>query len=147
MVLAKSNRDVNQKEAIGNSEFTLTPRALFAPDGTILPCHDKTKLIHLLNKLTKEVVSEGDLQLPQARSILQQDADSTSSDAPSRNIALVDGMVLVQKLSKKPVTMVTAKECECFNEKPMSLTRDCEEIIMVFDTYRPKFLKNATRDK
>lgn len=46
MVLARSNRDINQKEAIGNYEFTLTPRALFAPDGTVLPCHDKSKLIH-----------------------------------------------------------------------------------------------------
>ena len=49
MVLARSSRDINQKEAIGNYEFTLTPRALFAPDGTILPCLDKSKLIHLLN--------------------------------------------------------------------------------------------------
>src|SRR6218665_107621 len=29
MVLAKSSRDINQKEVIGNFEFTLTPRALF----------------------------------------------------------------------------------------------------------------------
>lgn len=31
MILAKSNRQINQKHAIGNYEFTLTPRALFAP--------------------------------------------------------------------------------------------------------------------
>ena len=37
MVLARSSRDINQKKAIGNHKFTLTPRALFAPDGTILP--------------------------------------------------------------------------------------------------------------
>ena len=41
MVLAKSSRDINQKEAIGNHEFTLTPRALFALDGTILQCLTK----------------------------------------------------------------------------------------------------------
>ena len=51
MVLARSSRDINHKEAIGNHKFTLTPRALFAPDGTILPCLDKSKLIHLLSKL------------------------------------------------------------------------------------------------
>ena len=55
MILARSSRDINQKEAIGNHEFTLTPRALFAPDGTILPCLDTTKLIHLLAKLTPAV--------------------------------------------------------------------------------------------
>ena len=31
MVLTKSNRDIDQKNALGNYEFTLTPRALFAP--------------------------------------------------------------------------------------------------------------------
>jgi len=38
MVLTRSNRDIDQKSAIGNYEFTLTPRALFAPDGSVLPC-------------------------------------------------------------------------------------------------------------
>ncbi|KAK1887187.1 putative FKBP-type peptidyl-prolyl cis-trans isomerase [Dissostichus eleginoides] len=66
MVLARSNRDSNQKEAIGNYEFTLTPRALFASNGTILPCHDKSKLINLLEKLTREDVPHEDHQLPQA---------------------------------------------------------------------------------
>ncbi|KAH3861014.1 hypothetical protein DPMN_023940 [Dreissena polymorpha] len=48
MVLATSNRDIDQKNAIGNYEFTLTPRALFAPDGSILPCNDQSNLIHSL---------------------------------------------------------------------------------------------------
>ncbi|XP_014676761.1 PREDICTED: uncharacterized protein LOC106816650 [Priapulus caudatus] len=46
MVLARSSRDIDQKHAIGNYEFTLTTRALFAPDGSILPCTDKSNLIH-----------------------------------------------------------------------------------------------------
>jgi len=53
-VTARSNRDIDQKDAIRNCEFTLTPRALFAPDGTVLPCQDKSKLIHLLIKLAKD---------------------------------------------------------------------------------------------
>jgi hypothetical protein len=94
LVLARSSRDISQKEAIGNHEFTLTPTALFAPDGTILPCLDKSKLIHLLNKLTTaETPQEG-----------QQPADGmdTTSDALIRKIALVDRMVLLQKMAKKP---------------------------------------------
>ena len=51
MVLTRSNRDIDQKNTIGNYEFTLTPRALFAPDGSMLPCTDKSKLIHNLQKL------------------------------------------------------------------------------------------------
>src|SRR5258705_3701438 len=51
LLVANAFRPLRQKEAIGNYEFTVTPRALFAPDGTILPCQDKSKLISLLNKL------------------------------------------------------------------------------------------------
>ena len=35
MILTRSNRDIDQKTAVGNYEFTLTPRALFAPDGSL----------------------------------------------------------------------------------------------------------------
>ena len=35
MILAKSTRDIDQKGAIGNHEFTLTPRSLFPPDGSM----------------------------------------------------------------------------------------------------------------
>ena len=94
MVLARSNRDINQKDAVGNYEFTLTPRALFAPDGTVLPCQDKSKLIHLLIKLAKDEES-------QAACMDHQDAMKIgTSNSSSRKIALVDGMVLVQRLTK-----------------------------------------------
>ena len=45
MVLTRSNRDTDQKNAVANYEFTLTPRALFAPDGSMLPCTDSSKLM------------------------------------------------------------------------------------------------------
>ena len=51
MVLARSNRDIDQKQAVGTYEFTLTPRALFSPNGSVLPCNDKSKCIHVLEKL------------------------------------------------------------------------------------------------
>jgi len=63
-------------------------------------------------------------------------------------IALVDGMVLVQQMAKQPATIVTVRDLsECFNDRLMSLTRDYDEIILVFDTYRDDSLKSATRDK
>ena len=72
----------------------------------------------------------------------------TTPDALSRKIALVDAMVLLQKMAKKPATIVTVKHLsECFNDRLMSLTRDYDEIILVFDTYRDDSLKSATRDK
>ena len=65
MVLARSSRDINQKDAIGNHEFTVTPRALFASDGTILPCLNKWKFIHLNNLTTAETPQEAGPNLEQ----------------------------------------------------------------------------------
>ena len=41
MVLARSNRDIDLKQAVGNYEFILTPRALFAPNRSMFKCHGK----------------------------------------------------------------------------------------------------------
>ena len=51
MVLACSNRDIDLKQAVGIYEFTLTSRLLFSSDGAVLPCSDKSKLIHTLEKM------------------------------------------------------------------------------------------------
>ena len=155
MVLARSKRDIDLKQAIGNYEFTLTPRALFAPNGAMLPCNDKSKLIHLLEKLGTAEPPDDDQQQLQDASGLQRDAvDSETMDFthtegdPSRKIALVDGMVVLQKMTKKPATVVTVMDLsECFNARLMSLTRDCDEIILVFDTYKADSLKSTTREK
>jgi len=42
MVLSRSNRDVDHEDSIGNFEFAVTPRARFAPDGSLLSCTDKS---------------------------------------------------------------------------------------------------------
>ena len=58
MILAKSTRDIDQKGAIGNHEFNLTPRSLFSPDGSMIRCTDKSKLFRLLEMLGKEAELE-----------------------------------------------------------------------------------------
>ena len=81
MVLATSSRAIDQKNAIGNYEFTLTPRALFAPDGSILPCSDKSKLIHSLENFCKTNENHTD-----AESTEQTDDIADSSNSISRTI-------------------------------------------------------------
>ena len=58
MILAKSTINIDQKGAIGNHEFTLKPRSLFSPDGSMLRCTDMSKLIRLLEMLGKETKLE-----------------------------------------------------------------------------------------
>ena len=100
-----------------------TSRAMFALDGTVLPCEDKSTLIHLLVKLAKDKKS-------QAACMDYQDVMETeTSNSPSLEIALVDGMVglLVQRLTKKQATVLTVKDTSiCFNDRLMFLTQDFE---------------------
>ena len=66
---------------------------------------------------------------------------------PTRKIAPVDGMVVVQMLTK-PATVGTVKDLsEWFYDRLMSLTRDYDEVILVFDTYKADSLKHITRQK
>lgn len=115
----------------------MTPRALFASDGSVLPCTDKSKLIHLLEQLASEKTAQGDS--------LQDEATEEDNLNPSKRVAVVDGMVLVQKLTKKPATMVTVRDLsQSFYERLMNLTQNFDEVILVFDTYKTDSLKNAT---
>ena len=147
MVLARSSRQIDQKQAIGNYEFTLTPRALFAPNGNLLPCTDKSNLIHLLENFAKKDRAHQDQS--QVADISSTEAMVSNQESHSvRKIALVDGMVVVQKLTKKPATVITVKNLsEWFYDRVMSLTKDCHEVILVFDTYKPDSLKRITREK
>ena len=130
MVLVRSNRDINQKNAIGNYEFTLTLRAMFAPGGTVLLC--------LLIRLARNEAACMDHQVAM---------ETGNSNSPSRKIALVDGMLFLQRLTEKPGTVVTVNDLSvCFNDRLMSLTQDSltqdsNEIVLVFDTYRANSLR------
>lgn len=51
-------------------------------------------------------------------------------------------------IQNETATLVTLKDLSsCFNDRLMQLTRDYDEIILVFDTYRADSLKSATREK
>ena len=89
MGLTRSNRDIDQKDAVGNYEFTLTPRALFAPDGSILAW---SKLIHILEKLASTVNTN--------ESLPSSEWNDCLSTSLITKIAIVDGMVLVQKVTQ-----------------------------------------------
>jgi len=148
MVLAKSNRDIDKKSAAGNFEFTLTPRALFAPDGSILPCAGKSKLIHCLEKLDKNNETDQNAQLPSSEDHVEAIDEPETSIAASPKIVIVDGMVLVQQTTKKSGTISIVKDLsQHFNDRLLTLTEDFDEVILVFDTYKAESLKQKTRQK
>ena len=147
MILARSNRDIDQKHAIGTYEFTLTPRALFSPDGSLLPCTDKSKLIHSLKSIADNDPS-GENRSLGVKVNEEENVVQTSDEGEHPKIAVVDGMVIVQKLNIKGATVKTVRDLSiCYNDRLMDITRDYDEVIVVFDTYKHDSLKSKTRER
>jgi len=147
MVVTRLNResDIDQKNAVGNYEFTLTPRTLFAPDGSMLMCTDMSKLMHELEKLASTVDGNDHNEILAPN---EQDGLAFTSPANAK-IAIVDGMVLVQKMTKnKKSKFSTVKDlAQDFIDKLRNMTAGFSEVILVFDTYKPNSLKEKTRER
>ena len=113
-------------------EFTLTPRSLFTPDSEVLPCNDKATLIHGLEAMEKEQTN---------------DTTRLTEDC-CQKIAVVDGMVVVQKLSAKVSSVDTVRDLGLFfNDRILNIKRDYDEVTIVLDTYRRESLKNKNLER
>ena len=56
--------------------------------------------------------------------------------------------MLVQKLSTRAASLETVKDLSVYsNDRLVDLTKDYDEVIVVFDTYRAGSLKKRTRQK
>ena len=44
LIIARTREGLDVQDLIGRSEFSCVPRSLFAPDGSLLPCIDKSKI-------------------------------------------------------------------------------------------------------
>jgi hypothetical protein len=97
----------------------------------------KSNLIHLLENLAKKDTAHQEKS--QAADHASTVAMGSSQEGhPISKIVLVDGMVIVQQLTKKPTTVITVKNLsEWFYDRVMFLNKDCNEVILVFDTYKP----------
>ena len=130
------------KECNSHYEFTLIPRALFAPDESMLRCTDKSKLIHNLVKLSNANETNEKTETP---TVDKQD-DDDDRDAPVTSltyprIVVVDWIVLDQKMTIKKRTLGAVKYLtQSLNDRLTSLTARFSEVILVFDTYKPAWL-------
>jgi hypothetical protein len=125
MVISKSSRDINQADAIGEFEFTTIPRSLFAADKSLLPCLDKSKLVHQL----EQVVADQEV----------------NNNGPA--IAIIDGMTMLQKMQKLPDMKSMLDLGQQFVATLKHTTAKFTEVHLVFDTYKAKSLKTATRQR
>ena len=80
MMVAKSRPEIDIKEAIGQHEFSVVPRSLFANDGTMFHCSMKSALISILEKTGESLDTS-------------RTDDSVASSAPSTmTVAIIDGV-------------------------------------------------------
>ena len=108
----------------------------------MLPCTDKSKLIHNLEKLATTVETN------QYTEILASNEQNDPLDDPISKIA-IDGMVLVQKMMKnKKGTFSTVKYlAQSFNDRLTTLTAGFSEVILVFNAYKRDSLKGKRRER
>lgn len=139
LIVARSRPEINSKDAIGQYEFTALPRALFAMDGTLLPCTDKSKVMGILEDLPKKSTGTG--QQP-------EDVNPERTTPPPKKVTVIDGMAVVQAMGKPQWVKTCAQWADHFNATLDCKTNVYNEVHLVFDRYDlPTSLKEATRKR
>ena len=134
-LVSKSNRDFDLQEMIGSFELQVIPPSLMVSDGSLHPGHEgKSQLLQGLEQLAKT------REDTEASVILRS--------SPTKNIVIIDRMVIVQKLAPKPSWVRTGSDlAKYFLQKIYYLAEHAHEIRLVFDTYNENSLKKATRSR
>ena len=83
MMVCQTRPEINVKEAVGMYEFTVVPRALFAAEGSMLHCPNKSAVMSLLEK-EKPVSNE-----------------PVTPQVTRHKVGIVDGMAALQSLDKR----------------------------------------------
>ena len=102
-VVAKSRPEIDLKEAIGQYEFNLVPRSMFAADGSMLHCSSKSVLMNILEKLNST---------PPAENTVSQNSSRLQQPPVQKKVCIIDGMAEVQALDKPG----TIKYCSDFSD-------------------------------
>ena len=130
MMVCKSRPEIDIKETVGQYEFSIVPRSLFAADGTMLHCSSKSNLMNILEKLND---NRGNRRV-------------ASPNEDRVKVAIVDGMAEVQSLDKPEWIKNCAQLAEHFSNRVLQAYTGSYEVRLIFDRYDLPFsLKAATR--
>ena len=136
LIVSQKRPEIDLTKLIGQYEFSVVPRSLFSFDGKLLPCNDKSQLMHAIEEMA--VMSF-------EKSMNVTDGHMTTNS--NTKVIIIDGMALVNKteISKD------VKTCKDFkNEFLRKLTKETHEfteIRLVFDRYMEGSLKERTKNE
>ena len=126
--------DIDLPYYFGRYEFSVIPRSLFRPDGTMLLDTDKSTAMH---KTEKAIESGRDNNVD--LSILQTNSAS--------KIVIIDGMTLVNR-TKKDIQITTCKDlAETFTRLVHHESEGYGKVRLIFDHYQENSIKDQTRNK
>ena len=133
-IIARKRSDLDLQQCIGEYEFGVVPRALFAADGSML----LEKLKYKVSNLIRNAVIVG--STPTIPIISQ----------PQKKIIILDGMAIVNALPKDKNPPFPIKTCEdlgkLFVRQLTSLCSGYDEARLAFDRYVVTSLKWMTRE-
>ncbi len=138
LIIARSSREVDMEEVIGNYEFLTANRTLMKLDGSVHPTLNKSSIVAVLEDLPAQVPNSSQTESP-----LQENNQNTTSMC-----LVVDGMAVVQEImAVKPL-----KNCKELVDAYVTLIdakgHNYNTIRVVFDNYVVEgSLKEATRDR
>lgn len=105
MALAcKARPEINIKDAIGMHEFSIVPRSLFAADGTMFHCINKSMLMSILEALPENQAEPASTQ-------------SSSAEVNQLRVDIVDSMAEVQSFKKTDGIKDCAQLADHFTSK------------------------------
>lgn len=130
LIVANSRPEISLEDTIGTYELSVVPRALFAADGSMHHCSEKSQLMAILEKQVDMTMIN-----TSAENIVETD-----------RVAIVDAMVIVQSLDK-PKSVKTCKDLsDHFCTKVTQMFDRYETVHLIFDRYDvERSLKTETR--
>ena len=91
-MVCKARPEIDIKEAVGQCEFSIVPRSMFAADGAMIHCASKSTFMDILEKLVAEGNTDGS-----TKEDLCLDTEITAK----QKVAIVDAMAEVQALENQ----------------------------------------------
>ena len=123
-VVAKSRPEIDLKEAIGQYEFNLVPRPMFAVDGSMLHCPSKSVLMNILEKLNST---------PPAENTVSQNSSRLQQAPVHKKVCIIDGMEEVQALDKPGAIKYCSDLGDHFVVHLFNKYSEHDELRLIFD--------------
>ena len=134
IIASRKWEDIDLPYCFGTYKFSVIPRSLFRPDGTMLLDTDKSAVMHEIEKtIESDRGNNVDLNILETNSV--------------PNIAIFDGMTLVNRI-KKDVRVTTCKDlAKTLTRVAHHESDEYDEVRLIFDHYQENLIKDQTRNK